>query len=107
MIRIEVLSPAKLNLNLKILNRRPDGYHNIQTIFQFIDFGDDMTFELTKDGGVQLITNEKIQNNLILKAADLVEENLSQPLNCKITLNKKIPIGAGLGGGSSNAATTL
>ena len=77
MIRIEVLSPAKLNLNLKILNRRPDGYHNIQTIFQFIDFGDDMTFELTKDGGVQLITNEKIQNNLILKAADLVEENLS------------------------------
>ncbi|MEC7390387.1 MAG: 4-(cytidine 5'-diphospho)-2-C-methyl-D-erythritol kinase [Pseudomonadota bacterium] len=107
MIRIEVLSPAKLNLNLKILNRRPDGYHNIQTIFQFIDFGDNMTFELTKDRGVQLISNEKIQNNLILKAADLIEEKLSQPLNCKITLNKKIPIGAGLGGGSSNAATTL
>ena len=67
MIRIEVLSPAKLNLNLKILNRRPDGYHNIQTIFQFIDFGDDMTFELTTDRGVQLITNEKIESNLILK----------------------------------------
>ena len=76
MIRIEVLSPAKLNLNLKILNRRPDGYHNIQTIIQFVDFGDNMTFELTKDRGVQLISNEKIQNNLILKAADMIEENL-------------------------------
>ena len=84
MIRIEVLSPAKLNLNLKILNRRPDGYHNIQTIFQFIDFGDDMTFELTKNGGVQLITNEKIQNNLILKAAELIEEKLSQSLNLSL-----------------------
>ena len=66
-----------------------------------------MTFELTEDRGVQLISNEKIQNNLILKAAELIEEKLSQSLNCKITLNKKIPIGAGLGGGSSNAATTL
>ena len=84
MIRIEVLSPAKLNLNLKILNRRPDGYHNIQTIFQFIDFGDDMTFELTKDRGVQLITNEKIKNNLILKAARLIEERLSWPLNLSL-----------------------
>ena len=84
MIRIEVLSPAKLNLNLKILNRRPDGYHNIQTIFQLIDFGDDMTFELTKNGGVQLITNEKIQNNLILKAAELIEEKLSQSLNLSL-----------------------
>ena len=103
-------SPAKLNLMLHITGQRPDGYHNLQTVFQFIDLNDELEFRLTKSSGIQIVqSNTQIAANddLIMKAARLLQQRYSVTAGVDITHTKKIPIGAGLGGGSSNAATTL
>lgn len=103
-------APAKLNLMLHILGRRPDGYHELQTIFQFLDYGDELSFALREDGDVRLqtdIADVPHDSNLIVKAARALKEQSGSPLGVDIWLNKVLPMGGGIGGGSSDAATTL
>ncbi|MFD1260798.1 4-(cytidine 5'-diphospho)-2-C-methyl-D-erythritol kinase [Entomomonas asaccharolytica] len=103
-------APAKLNLFLHILGRRADGYHNLQTIFQFLDYSDQLAFNCRKDGEIKLHTifeNVPHNDNLIVKAANLLKNYTSSPLGADIWIDKKLPMGGGIGGGSSNAATTL
>ena len=103
-------SPAKLNLFLKVLNKRIDGFHNIQSIFQLIDFYDYLSFEKRKDNKIEITCNIKNleSNNLIKMAIELFRKKFGvKKYGLNIKLKKNIPIGAGLGGGSSNAATTL
>lgn len=103
-------SPAKLNLFLYINGRRDDGYHKLQTLFQFLDFGDTLDISLREDNNI-VITPEfpdlKIEDNLIYRAAKLLQEETKCQLGVNIHLNKVLPMGGGVGGGSSNAATTL
>ena len=102
-----LLSPAKLNLFLHITGRRPDGYHELQTLFQLLDWGDILTFTPNESGEVTLDGDDigiPDHENLILRAASTLRRNT---LGAAISLQKRIPAGAGLGGGSSNAATTL
>ena len=104
---IKILSPAKINLFLHVLGRRSDGYHNLQTLFQLVETGDHMTFCSTDSGKINIINKNLAisdEENLVFKAAKAIH----QPgLGVNILLEKAIPSGAGLGGGSSNAATTL
>ena len=104
---IEACSTAKLNLFLHVTGHRPDGYHSLQTVFQLLNWGDDMRFEGRAEPGVTLSGDTDDiapQENLIIKAA----EALGQPeRGALIHIHKRIPRGGGLGGGSSNAATTL
>ena len=104
---IEARSPAKLNLFLHVTGRRPDGYHSLQTVFQLLNWGDDMRFEAREAPGITLSGDTDDiapANNLILKAAAA----LGRPeRGAHIHIRKRIPRGGGLGGGSSNAATTL
>jgi len=109
------LAPAKLNLFLHILGRREDGYHELQTLFQLLDVGDTLRFAATPRGELQLhlIANSTGQlvplaDNLILEAARLLRDHVGNPqLGAEIQLEKQLPMGGGLGGGSSDAATTL
>lgn len=109
MNKLQINSPAKINLCLFVTEKRTDNYHNIETIFYPIfDLCDVLTFEMSEkffftSNRQELIT----EDNLILKAKKLLEEKTNKKFNFKIHLEKKIPMGAGLGGGSSNAATTL
>jgi len=105
-----VPSPAKLNLFLHITSRRADGYHNLQTLFQILDYGDDISFTLRQDGQVKLLTEFLAvphDSNLMVRAARLLQERTGTTLGADITCIKRLPMGGGLGGGSSNAATTL
>lgn len=109
---ITLPSPAKLNLFLHIVGRRPDGYHELQTLFQFLDYGDEITFTLTPDRpGIRLaepVPGVPNDDNLIVRAARALEARANGPIpGVTITLAKRLPMGGGLGGGSSNAATTL
>lgn len=111
---IELVSPAKLNLFLLITGRRGDGYHELQTLFQLLDRGDLMRFSRRKDGELNLNTSFhslKAEDNLILRAAKLLAQEMSnrgiQVPGTDIEIDKNLPMGGGLGGGSSNAATTL
>ena len=103
-------APAKLNLFLHVTGRRADGYHNLQTVFQFLDFGDSLFFVPRGDGvirrtsGVSDIPEER---DLVVRAAQALKSASGAGLGADIALTKRIPIGGGLGGGSSNAATTL
>ncbi|SHF00882.1 4-diphosphocytidyl-2-C-methyl-D-erythritol kinase [Microbulbifer donghaiensis] len=107
---LQLPAPAKLNLILRILGRRADGYHELQTLFQLLDFGDLLTFEtrdqgeLTVDAGALEIPQ---QDNLIYRAARLLQERTGCTLGAHIRLQKNLPQGGGIGGGSSDAATTL
>ncbi|MDX1693287.1 MAG: 4-(cytidine 5'-diphospho)-2-C-methyl-D-erythritol kinase [Ketobacteraceae bacterium] len=103
-------SPAKLNLFLHITGRRPDGYHNLQTLFQFIDFCD--MLYITPQPGGQIRLEEDIpgvprEANLIYRAADTLRQTTGCRDGASIRIEKQLPMGGGLGGGSSNAATTL
>ena len=109
MEKIIVESPSKINIGLNIVEKRKDGFHNLETIFYPLLLSDQIEFE--KSGKIDFNSNSEILNkskeNLILKAINLLEVKTSKEINVKINLNKMIPIGAGLGGGSSNAAITL
>lgn len=110
MANLWLTSPAKINLFLHIVGQRADGYHLLETAFQFIDLCDEIGFELREDGKIQLTAedlNFPAEENLIVKAAKLLQDDTGCRLGADIFLKKRIPIGAGLGGGSSNAATTL
>lgn len=106
---IRIQSFAKINLALAVLGRRRDGYHNIQTIFQSISLHDELEFRLSDR--LELICENlpgvPQKDNLIWKAANMLADIVSGKRGASITLKKKIPTGAGLGGGSSNAAATL
>ncbi|WP_339782755.1 4-(cytidine 5'-diphospho)-2-C-methyl-D-erythritol kinase [uncultured Marinobacter sp.] len=109
---ITLPSPAKLNLFLHIVGRRPDGYHELQTLFQFLDYGDDITLSLTPEQpGIRLerpVSGVADEDNLIIRAARTLAKKASGELpGVTIGITKRLPIGGGLGGGSSNAATTL
>jgi len=106
---IRVPSPAKLNLFLHITGRRPDGYHELQSIFQLIDLCDWLEFEQTDDQQIQIegLSSVDLEQNLIYRAAQILQPYAKTPSGLLIRLEKNIPMGAGLGGGSSNAATTL
>ena len=109
-------SPAKLNLFLYITGQRADGYHTLQTLFQFLDYGDTIDIAPRGDGEIRLLTpveGVEHEDNLIVRAARLLmkaasESNrLPQGSGADISIEKRLPMGGGLGGGSSNAATVL
>lgn len=103
-------SPAKLNLFLYITGKRADGYHELQTLFQFLDFGDEISITLLPTNEIILsntLVGVTTEQNLIYRAAKLLQSATACHLGAKISIQKKIPMGAGLGGGSSNAATVL
>ncbi len=104
------LSPAKINLFLHITGQRSDGYHELQTAFQFIDYCDLISVEVTQSPEVKLLNPIKgVDNadNLIIRAAKLLQHDANVSAGALISLDKRLPMGGGLGGGSSNAATTL
>ncbi|WP_287439144.1 4-(cytidine 5'-diphospho)-2-C-methyl-D-erythritol kinase [Reinekea sp.] len=103
-------APAKLNLFLHITGRRPDGYHQLQTLFQLLDYGDELTFTVGQQGGVTLTCNQPElvnDDNLVIRAAASLAAFSGQTFNVHIHLDKRLPLGGGIGGGSSDAATTL
>ena len=103
-------SPAKLNLFLHIVGRRDDGYHELESIFQFLDFGDTIEIKVTDNNKIDLLTpveGVENQDNLIVKAALLLQKNTRNTFGAQIKITKILPMGGGLGGGSSNAATVL
>ena len=102
-------TPAKINFGLNVVSKRPDGFHDIETIFYPIDIFDTITFS-ESDKFIFETDNETLnseKDNLVIKAKTALEEHTKKELNVKIHLSKKIPIGAGLGGGSSDAAAVL
>ena len=103
-------APAKLNLFLHIIGRRADGYHLLQTVFRFIDLSDTLHFVLRNDGAIQRVSaleGVPPEQDLCVRAARLLQNECGCRLGVDITLQKRIPLGGGLGGGSSDAATTL
>lgn len=106
---IALRAPAKLNLDLRVLYKRADGYHELRTIFQSISLADRITvrYEPSSDLSIAIGGNAVIEDNLIGRAARLVAEELGTGAALHFTLNKRIPMGAGLGGGSSDAAAVL
>lgn len=106
---IRVPSPAKLNLFLHITGRRENGYHELQTIFQLIDLYDWMIFTPTLDEQIKIngLSEVRPEENLIYRAAQILRPHAKKFCGLNIKIEKNIPMGAGLGGGSSNAATTL
>jgi len=103
-------APAKLNRLLHIVGRRPDGYHELQTLFQFLDHGDTLRFHLREDGEIRLtpeIPGVPAEENLIVRAARALQAESGCRLGAEIHLEKRLPLGGGLGGGSSDAATAL
>ncbi len=103
-------APAKLNLFLHITGRRPDGYHLLQTVFQFLDYADQLAFNITDNRKVMRMAplpGVGEGDDLTVRAAILLQAEAKTEKGVEIYLNKSIPIGGGLGGGSSDAATTL
>jgi 4-diphosphocytidyl-2-C-methyl-D-erythritol kinase len=103
-------APAKLNLFLHVTGRRADGYHLLQTVFRFLDFGDEVGLRVSEDGVVRRVRpvpGVTEQEDLTLRAAKLLKEASGCPLGVDIDLLKRLPLGGGVGGGSSDAATTL
>ncbi|MBI0327267.1 4-(cytidine 5'-diphospho)-2-C-methyl-D-erythritol kinase [Burkholderia plantarii] len=104
------LAPAKLNLFLHITGRRPDGYHALQTVFQLLDWGDTLHYTRRDDGIVHRLTEVAgvpEDGDLVVRAARLLQAHTGTALGVDIEIDKVLPMGAGLGGGSSDAATTL
>lgn len=103
-------APAKLNLFLHVTGRRQDGYHLLQTVFRFLDFSDQLSFELRADGLIKLhhpLAGVPEEKDLCVRAARLLKQKTGATQGVDIHLQKQIPMGGGLGGGSSDAATTL
>ena len=103
-------APAKLNLMLHITGRRADGYHELQTVFQFLELCDELDFEITRDGRIARVGGPAFidaEADLVVRSASALQRFSGTELGAEIRLRKHIPVGAGLGGGSSDAATTL
>lgn len=103
-------APAKINLFLHVTGRRLDGYHQLQTIFQIVDLADEITLELDSSGEISrnnLLEGVAAETDLTVRAARLLQQNTHTLLGVRIGIRKRIPMGAGLGGGSSDAASVL
>ena len=104
-------APAKLNLFLRILGRRPDGYHRLQTVFQLLDWGDTVRLRVREDGRIHRIAAQGYavpeQDDLVVRAAKLLQTAANVTQGADIGVEKVIPLGGGFGGGSSDAATVL
>ena len=106
--RLVLPSPAKINRFLHIIGRRADGYHQLQTLFQFLDFGDELIIKPHDSLILETALPElRTEDNLILQAARLLQQTTGCAKGAHITLDKRLPMGGGVGGGSSNAATAL
>src|SRR5438270_750425 len=106
---VRLKSLAKINLDLRVLNKRGDGYHELRTVFQTVSLADtiDIKYAATKRTQLTLEGNVDIPDNLILRAAQAVLDSTRTTATINFRLFKHIPMGGGLGGGSSNAATVL
>src|SRR6266436_3759310 len=105
-----IFSPAKINLYLRIVGKRPDGYHELATVMLPLDFGDQITLQSRKAGITLSCDDPRLpadDSNLALRAAKSLAEAFGAKRGAKIDLEKRTPLAAGLGGGSSNAAATL
>lgn len=103
-------APAKINLFLHVVGRRQDGYHLLQTAFQFLDIADELEFSLRDDRQIKRqasYSNVPEQSDLVVRAAKLLRESSNSSFGVDIRIHKRLPMGGGLGGGSSDAATTL
>ena len=103
-------APAKLNLMLRIVGRRPDGYHLLQTVFQLLDYGDELRIAVRDDGEVRrrgTVPGVAPEADLVVRAARLLQRETGCRRGADIEVQKRVPMGGGLGGGSSDAATTL
>ncbi len=103
-------APAKINLFLHVTGRRPDGYHEIQTLFQLLDWGDEVALRTTEDSGISRVQVDypvEETEDLVVRAARLLQRATQCRQGAAISVRKKIPLGSGLGGGSSDAATVL
>ncbi len=103
-------APAKLNLFLHILGRRQDGYHELQTLFQFVDLCDEISIRVRSDGAIHRLAGVagiRLEEDLTVRAASALQRAANCRLGADLGVRKRIPLGAGLGGGSSDAATTL
>jgi len=103
-------APAKLNLFLHVVGRRPDGYHLLQTVFRFIDYGDSLSFSVRDDGLIRRVNplpGLNPEQDLAMRAARLLQQETGCRLGADIAMEKRLPMGGGLGGGSSDAATVL
>lgn len=111
MSRLEIPTPAKINLGLAVRGRRPDGYHEIETILQLVDLTDRLILEREETGQISLETDHPSlpndEKNLVYQAARLLQRHTGSSWGVRMQLQKHIPIGAGLGGGSGNAAFAL
>lgn len=111
MRRLRLISPAKVNLRLDIIRKREDGYHEIRTLFQKISLHDTLLFNLTKERGIRIEADypdlPTSKRNLVFQAAQFMFKRSGYKGGISIQIKKRIPMSAGLGGGSSNAATTL
>lgn len=108
---LTLLSPAKVNLFLKVVNKRPDGFHNIETLFERIDLCDKLRFSSNATGKIVIACNHPQvplgPKNLVYQVAQILKNDCGIKKGVKIDIDKKIPVAAGLAGGSSNAAYTL
>jgi 4-diphosphocytidyl-2-C-methyl-D-erythritol kinase len=103
-------APAKLNLFLRIVGRRADGYHRLQTVFQLLDWGDTVRLRVRDDGAIRRVSgNDRVpeDSDLAVRAARLLQRETGCARGCEIAVDKRIPMGGGFGGGSSDAATVL
>jgi 4-diphosphocytidyl-2-C-methyl-D-erythritol kinase len=103
-------APAKLNLMLRVVGRRPDGYHLLQTVFRFIDYGDAVSLTVRADGMIRRtadLPGIPADDDLTVRAAQLLQQECGTRLGVDIAVAKRLPAGGGLGGGSSDAGTTL
>ena len=109
--KINIKSPAKINLHLEVIGKREDGFHELAMIMQNIDLSDYLEFEINNEGLIKLESDcndlSLSDDNLIVKSANLLRKKSNIDYGANIFLRKNIPIGAGLAGGSSNAAATL
>jgi 4-diphosphocytidyl-2-C-methyl-D-erythritol kinase len=103
-------APAKLNLFLHVVGRRPDGYHELQTVFRLLDFGDEIALRVRSDGRIERLAGVpgvEPEADLAVRAARALQVASATPLGADIAVTKRIPAGGGMGGGSSDAATVL
>lgn len=114
MHEVKILAFAKINLRLEILGKRPDGYHELRTIFQSVSLHDELKLRRSKSAGISLrvegnavLSSEPVEKNLVYRAVAAVREELKDGGGVEIALKKKIPAGRGLGGGSSDAAAAM
>jgi len=111
MYSLRLKSPAKINLCLKVLKKRKDGYHQIKTVFERISLCDEIILRKRSDRKIKIVCNHpgvpRNSANLMYKAADLLRKDFNKDSGLDIRLNKRIPVASGLGGGSSNAASIL